>query len=294
MPSSTTPSHRKVTIGLIQMRCDSSRELNLQRALEKVSEAARGGAEIVCLPELFQSPYFCQKKDDRDAFALAEGIPGQTTQVLSEAARRLKIVLVGGSIFEKGSNGKFYNSSPIFGPDGTLLGTYRKTHIPEDPLYHEQHYFSPGDTGTKVFETPFGKIAPFICFDQWFPEAARLAALQGAEIIFYPTAIGNFADETLEEGSWQDAWETVQRGHAIANNVFVAAVNRVGKEDNLDFFGGSFICDAFGKVLSRAGQEEEILLAECDFSTILEVREGWGFMRNRRPELYKRLVEDPE
>ena len=286
------------------MRCNASRDENLKRALLKISEAAAKGAQIVSLPELFLNPYFCQKKDDKGAFAMAEGIPGPTTQVLSEVARRLKITLVGGSIFEKGSNGKFYNTTPVFGPDGAELGTYRKTHIPEDLRFHEQHYFSPGDTGIRVFDTPLGKIAPLICFDQWFPEAARIAALQGAEILFYPTAIGNFADEKPEEGlsaeasqseakegSWQDAWETVQRGHAIANNVFVAAVNRVGREDDLEFFGGSFICDAFGKVLARAGHEEEILLAECDLSMNPGVREGWGFFRNRRPEMYKAVTE---
>ncbi len=282
--------NRSIRIGLIQMHCSSSREENLKRALEKISEAAAKGAHVVSLPELFQSLYFCQKKDDRDAFTHTEAIPGETTKALSEAARKLKITLVGGSIFEKSSNGKFYNTTPVFGPDGVLLGTYQKTHIPEDLRFHEQHYFSPGDTGIKVFETPFGKVAPLICFDQWFPEAARVAALQGAEILFYPTAIGNFADEASGEGSWQDAWETVQRGHAIANNVFVAAVNRVGREDDLEFFGGSFICDAFGKVLARAGHEEEILLAECDLSMIPEVREGWGFFRNRRPETYEEIT----
>jgi predicted amidohydrolase len=290
---------KSVTVGLIQMHCSASREDNLKRALKKIEEAAAKGANIVCLPELFESTYFCQKKDDKAAFLTAEAIPGATTKTLSEVARRLKIVLVGGSIFEKAPHSRgtalpcpYYNTSPVFGPDGALLGTYRKTHIPEDPLYHEQHYFAPGDTGVKVFETPFGKIAVLICFDQWFPEAARIAALQGAEIIVYPTAIANFIEEETPEGNVQDAWEAVQRGHAIANNVFVAAVNRVGTEGNLKFFGGSFVSDAFGNTLAHAGHDEEILLAECNLSMIPEVREGWGFFRNRRPECYGKIAEN--
>ena len=275
-----------VRIGLIQMKCAHSREENLASALKKVEEAAMKGAQIVCLPELFQSFYFCQKKDDKTALALAEPVPGSTTAALAEVAKKLKIVLVGGSVFEKGNDGKFYNTSPVFGPDGALLGTYRKTHIPEDPLYYEQDYFTPGDTGVRVFETPFGRIAVLICFDQWFPEAARIAALKGAEIIFYPTAIGNFTDEVTPEGNWQEAWEAVQRGHAIANNVFVAAVNRVGIEDKLEFFGGSFVSDAFGTIIAHAGQGEETLLVDCDLGMIPEVRESWGFFRNRRPEFY--------
>lgn len=273
------------------MQCSTESAGNLQHALAMVKEAATKGANIVCLPELFLSPYFCQKKDDEGAFESAEEIPNKTTALLAQAALKHGIVLVGGSLFEKGSNGKFYNTAVVFGPDGAPLGTYRKTHIPEDQRYHEQHYFAAGDTGIRVFETPFGRIAPLICYDQWFPEAARIAALKGAEIIVYPTAIGNMTDENPEEGDWQAAWEGVQRGHAIANTVYVAAVNRVGVENSLSFFGGSFVCDDFGKVLARGGSGEEIVLASIDLSRIKKTREGWGFFRNRRPKEYGKLIE---
>lgn len=279
------------TIGLIQMECGGHAQANLQHALSLIDKAATRSVNIVCLPELFLSTYFCQKKDDVGAFKSAVGIPNETTALLSQAALKHGIVLVGGSLFEKGADGKFYNTATVFGPDGSLLGTYRKTHIPEDFRYHEQHYFSPGDTGVRVFQTPFGRIAPLICYDQWFPEAARIATLNGAEIIVYPTAIGNFTDEDPEEGNWQDAWEGVQRGHAIANSVCVAAVNRVGTEDCLSFFGGSFICDDFGTVLARGGKDEEIALATIDLSRIEKTREGWGFFRNRRPGEYGKITE---
>lgn len=281
------------------MRCSPSREENLAKALAMTEDAARQGAQIVCLPELFLSPYFCQKPANQSAFAGVEPIPGPTTERLAEAARRLEVVLIGGSLFEQvdrrdAPKGRlYYNTCPIFGPDGTLLGIYRKTHLPEDPGYHEQHYFAPGDTGIRVFETPFGRIAPLICYDQWFPEAARIAALRGAEILIYPTAIGRFTDEKPAEGDWQKAWEDVQRGHAIANNVFVAAVNRVGTEDSIAFFGGSFVCSEFGEVLAHAGTEEEVLLATVDLARVEATREAWGFFRNRRPELYGDLTKKP-
>lgn len=279
-----------MTVGLIQMCCTRSREENLQYARERIAEAAAKNAEIVCLPELFQSPYFCQVAEDTQVFEGAETIPGPTVEQLSTIAAEHHVVLVGGSIFEKGSNGKFFNTCPVVGPDGILLGTYRKTHIPEDSCYHEQHYFSKGDTGVRAFETPFGKIAVLICYDQWFPEAARVAALQGAEMIFYPTAIGNIMGEEASEGNWQEAWEAVQCGHAIANNIFVVAVNRVGVEGKLTFFGGSFVSDPFGNVLARAGSGEEVLVVPCDLSKNEELREGWGFMRNRRPDAYGELI----
>ncbi len=277
-----------VTIGLLQLRPRKEREDSLALALAKIGEAAKGGAQIVCLPELFLGPYFCERPDDADAFRTAENIPGPATKALSDAAKKHGIVLIGGSIFEKAGD-KYFNTSPVFNEQGELLGSYRKTHIPEDPLYHEQHYFSPGDTGIKVFDTSFGRIAVLICYDQWFPEAARIAALKGAEIIFYPTAIGDFVNEKPEEGNWQEAWEAVQRGHAIANNVFVATANRVGREEGLSFFGGSFIYNEFGTLLAHAGNDEEILLAECDLSRIGATREGWGFFRNRRPGEYGTL-----
>lgn len=282
-------SDRSVTIGLIQMTCTGAGAV--EKAVKKVAEAASRGAKIVCLPELFSCPYFCQRKDDTSAFEKAEPIPGPTTNLLSQAAKEHGIVLIGGSVFEKTQSGKYYNTAVVFERNGSLLDTYRKMHIPEDPRYHEQHYFSPGDSGVKVVDTPFGRIAVLICYDQWFPEVARIAALSGAEIIFYPTAIGRFTDEAPEEGDWQDPWETVQRGHAIGNNVYVAAVNRVGREDGLDFWGGSFVCNEFGSVIAHAGSQEEILIAECDLSRIEQTRKAWGFLRNRRPELYKKIVQ---
>jgi predicted amidohydrolase len=281
-----------VTVGLIQMRCDGSPAENLAKALDHIGQAARQGAQVVALPELFCSPYFCQIPDDASAFALAEEVPGQTTRALADAARAHGIVLAGGSIFEKTRDGPYYNTSPVFGPNGSLLGIYRKTHIPEDILYHEQHYFTAGDTGVRVFATPFGKIAVLICYDQWFPEAARLAALAGAELIVYPTAIGDI-DETVERnitGNWQQLWRNVQLGHAAANSVFVAAVNRVGREDAITFWGGSFVADPSSKVLVEGGVGEQILLVECDFDRVRRVQQAWRFMSNRRPETYGDLT----
>lgn len=283
-----------VVLGLIQMRCVRSREENINAALRSIADAAGRGAQIICLPELFLSPYFCQRNDDRGALETAESIPGPTTKALADAAKANGVVLVGGSLLERGNDGRFYNTAPVFSPNGDLLGTYRKTHIPEDPCYHEQHYFSPGDTGIRVFETPCARIAPLICYDQWFPEAARIAALKGAELIVYPTAIGLPAGGTPDEGDWRNAWETVQRGHAIANNIFVAAVNRAGREGALDFFGGSFVSDAFGNVIARAGKDEETVIAACDFATIGRIRDGWGFFRNRRPERYGMISGTPK
>jgi N-carbamoylputrescine amidase len=282
---------RNVTLGLIQMRCDGAPADNLARAVDHIAHAARRGAQIVALPELFCSRYFCQRPDDTSAFSLAETIPGPTTHALAEAARKHGIVLVGGSIFEESAQGRYYNSAPVFVPDGTLLGVYRKTHIPEDILYHEQHYFAPGDTGIRVFDTPFGKIAVLICYDQWYPEAARIAALAGAELIVYPTAIGDI-DETVEQnitGNWQQLWRNVQLGHAAANSVFVAAINRVGREDALTFWGGSFVADPSSKVLAEGGVGEQVLIAECDFGRVHALQQAWGFLANRRPETYGSL-----
>jgi N-carbamoylputrescine amidase len=284
---------RPITLGLVQMRCDGSPAENLARALEHVAQAARQGAQVVALPELFCGRYFCQRPDDASAFALAEEVPGPTTYALADAAREHGIVLIGGSIFEKTAKGRYYNTSPVLGPDGSLLGTYRKTHIPEDILYHEQHYFSPGDTGVRVFDTPFGKIAVLICYDQWFPETARLAALAGAELIVYPTAIGDI-DETVEQnitGNWQQLWRNVQLGHAAANSVFVAALNRVGREGALTFWGGSFIADPNSTILAEAGVGEQILLATCDLSRVRALQQAWRFLPNRRPDAYGGLTE---
>jgi len=283
---------REVTIGLIQMRPRGDQASTLALALEKIEEAAGKGAQIVCLPELFLSPYFCQKKDDKAAFKTAEAIPGPTTEALAQAAAEHGIVLVGGSIFEKSSDGKFYNTSPVLSPDGKLMGTYRKTHIPEDILYHEKHYFAPGDTGIRVFDTPFGKICPLICYDQWFPEAARMATLKGAELIVYPTAIG-VIDDAVEEnitGDWEQMWRNVMLGHAAANNVYIAALNRVGKEGAITFWGGAFVADPSSAVIAHAGKEEEVLIARCDLARVKPLQEAWKFLENRRGEVYGELM----
>jgi N-carbamoylputrescine amidase len=288
---------RTVTLGLIQMRCDGPRADNLARAVEMVGAAARQGAQLVALPELFLGPYFCQRPDDRAAFALAEPVPGPTSAVLAQAARDQRVVLVGGSLFERDDEGRFYNTAPVFEADGRLVGTYRKTHIPEDILYHEQPYFTPGDTGVRVFETSAGRVAPLICYDQWYPEAARMAALAGAELIVYPTAIGTI-DSAVEEnitGDWEQMWRSAQVGHAAVNNVYVAAVNRIGREGHITFWGGSFIADPSGAVLQRAGGEEAIVLAECPLGRVPALQQAWRFLANRRPGVYGPLTtSEPE
>ena len=284
---------RIVTVGLVQMHCTKSSEDNLSRALAKVDEAVKLGAQIVCLPELFLSPYFCQRPDNKAALESAETLPNAVTEALGKKAKEHAIVLVGGSLYELGKNGKRYNTAPVFGIDGKMLGTYRKTHIPEDILYHEQHYFEPGDTGIQIFDTPFGKICVLICFDQWFPEAARIATLQGAEIIFYPTAIGTI-DDSVEEnitGDWEQMWRSVQVGHGAANSVYIAAVNRVGKEDHIHFWGGSFIADPSGAVLAKANDKESIIIAKCDLDRVKALQNAWGFLRNRRPDVYDPLTK---
>jgi predicted amidohydrolase len=283
---------RTVTVGLVQMRCDAGPARNLEAALRKVAEAARAGAQLVALPELFLGPYFCQRPDDDDAFALAEPVPGPTTEALSAAARAHGVVLVGGSVFEKAPDGRYFNTALVFGPDGALLGTYRKTHIPEDILYHEQHYFAPGDTGVRVFETQLGRVAPLVCYDQWYPEAARLATLQGAELIVYPTAIG-VIDEAVEAnitGDWETMWRSAQVGHAAVNNVYVAAVNRVGREGAITFWGGSFVAGPDGALLARGGASEEVVLATCDLARVPALQSAWRFLPNRRPETYGLLT----
>ena len=277
---------RVVTLGLVQMRMDADAAVNRKRAGEMVLEAASRGAEIVCLPELFTSPYFCSSEDA--GFGYAESIPGETTKALSDVAKKAKVVLVGGSVHEK-ADGKYYNTSAVFGPDGSMLGTYRKTHIPHDEGFYEKHYFEPGDTGFRIFESAKAKFGVLICYDQWYPEAARSNALLGADIIFYPTAIGNVAEVPQPEGNWQEAWENVQRGHAIANATIVAAVNRVGVEGTTTFWGGSFVCDAFGKTLVRGGSEEEIIVVPVDLDHSEGVKKGWRFFYNRRPDAYRLL-----
>jgi N-carbamoylputrescine amidase len=279
---------RGVTLGLVQMRCTGTPAENLQKALAGLAEAARRGARLAALPELFLGPYFCQRKDDRGAFALAEPVPGPTTEALARAARGNRLTLVGGSVFEKAPDGRFFNTTAVLGPDGALLGIYRKTHIPEDILYHEQHYFAPGDTGVRVFATAAGRVAPLICYDQWYPEAARRATLTGAELLVYPTAIGAI-DEQVEAnitGDWEQMWRAAQVGHAAVNNVYVAAVNRVGREGAITFWGGSFVADPSGALLAKAGAEETVLLADCDLARVAALQQAWRFLANRRPEMY--------
>jgi predicted amidohydrolase len=276
------------------MRCDGSRDQNLARALHFIDDAVRQGAKLVVLPELFTGPYFCQKPDDRAAFDSAEPVPGPTVEALCQAARRHSVVLVGGSVFERSHDNRFYNTAVVIDEHGTLLGTYRKTHIPEDILYHEQRYFEPGDTGIRVFETSIGKIAPLICYDQWYPEAARIATLQGAEILVYPTAIGVIDDavETNITGDWEQMWRSAQVGHAAVNNVFVAAVNRVGTEGHITFWGGSFVADPAGAVTRKGGNGEEIVMVECDLARVKALQKAWRFLENRRPNVYGALTKD--
>ncbi len=277
----------RVKVGLIQTSVSGDLDLNLKRTMAMVREAAERGAQIICCQELFRTRYFPQA-DHADASALAETIPGESTTALSELAREHEVVIIA-PVFERNETG-YYNSAAVIDADGSLLETYRKIHIPHDPLFYEQSYFSPGQE-YRVYDTRHARFAVLICYDQWFPEAARAVALQGAEIIFYPTAIGWIKDVEPEEGNWLDAWETMQRAHAIANSVCVAAVNRVGQEGDLLFWGNSFVCDSFGQILARAGSAEEVLVAELDLAKNASVREGWGFFRNRRPDTYWPLIE---
>ncbi len=279
-----------VRIGLVQMSCDADPAMNFSKALLKIRQAAGHGAQIVCLQELFRSQYFCQS-EDYACFNLAEPVPGPSTEALSELARQLKVVLVA-SLFEHRAAGLYHNTAVVIDADGKLLGLYRKMHIPDDPLYFEKFYFTPGDLGYKVFETAYGKIGVLVCWDQWYPEAARLTAMQGARILFYPTAIGWHPAEKDEGGAAQfQAWQTIQRSHAIANGVFVAAVNRVGLEviagEGLRFWGGSFVCDPQGCILKEASQDgEELLLADLNLDQIETIRRQWPFFRDRRIDSY--------
>lgn len=286
------PGERMLKVGLVQMAMSSEVSDNLEKAVRMSEEAAAQGAEMICLPELFTTPYFPREEDPeakRERGEFLSTIPGMVTEALSDLAKRTGAVVIGGSIYEAADDGLF-NTSVVFDSDGRMLGRYRKTHIPHDECFYEQHYFTPGDTGFQVFPTARGKVSALICYDQWFPEAARCSALLGAEIIFYPTAIGTVRGIGQAEGDWQQAWENVMRGHAIANAIPVCAVNRVGVEGDSEFFGGSFVCDAFGRTLARAGDEEEVLVAELDMDHSMRVREGWRFFHNRRPECYDELV----
>lgn len=282
------------TLGIVQMRCSTDAKENLAKAIERIHEAAKRGAQIVCLPELFLSPYFCKTHDMR-LFDLAEPIPGPSSEKLAAAAKQAGVVVVA-SIYEKQMEGLFYNTAVVFDADGSTLGIYRKMHIPHDPLYFEKYYFRPGDLGFKVFDTRFGKIGTLVCWDQWFPEGARLTALKGAEVLVYPTAIGWHPREKAEFGKAQhDAWETIQRSHAIANGLYVAAINRVGfepsSEGGLEFWGASFVSDPFGVLLKRGSHiEEELLIVECDRARMTDVRRNWPFFRDRRTDAYGKLA----
>jgi N-carbamoylputrescine amidase len=298
------PSKPKYIAGLVQMSCSPRPDENLQKAATFVEDAAQRGAQIVCLPELFQSQYFCQREDIA-LFDLAETVPGPTTDTLGKVAKARGVVIVA-PLFERRAPGVYHNSAAVIDASGEVVGLYRKMHIPDDPAYYEKFYFTPGDLGFRAFDTQVGRIATLICWDQWYPEGARLAALQGPSILFYPTAIGWHPAEKEQFGTAQrDAWQTIQRGHAIANGVYVAAVNRVGLEKTtaesagLQFWGSTFICDPFGVVLAEASTErEEILLAEIDLARLEDVRRNWPFFRDRRIDAYagitnRFLDEDP-
>jgi N-carbamoylputrescine amidase len=284
----------KFRIGLIQTACVEDTRANLDRTCEKIREAAGLGAQIVCTEELFRSQYFCREEDAR-LFDLAETIPGPSTERLQPLAAELGIVIVA-SLFEKRATGLYHNTAVVIDADGALLGLYRKMHIPDDPLFFEKFYFTPGDLGFRVFDTKFGRIATLVCWDQWYPEAARLAALGGANILFYPTAIGWHPAEKAQYGEAQhDAWRTIQRSHSIANGIYVAAVNRVGFEGppdrGLEFWGASFVSDPFGRVLYEASHDkEEIAVVECDPAVMEEVRRNWPFLRDRRIDAYGPIV----
>ena len=284
------------TIGIIQDHATADAPANVARAERLVREAARRGAQIICLKELFNAPYFC-KAQQAERFDLAEPIPGPTTDAMARLAKELAVVLVV-PIFERQAPGVYRNSAVVIDADGTVMGAYRKMHIPDDPLFYEKYYFAPGDgPGFRVWHTRYATIGVLICWDQWYPEAARITSLMGAQVLFYPTAIGWHPSEQQEWGEAQvDAWRTMQRAHAIANGVYVAAPNRIGHEDEpgtdgLTFFGRSFIADPFGRYLADAGGDEEILVARCDPALIESTRRNWPFLRDRRIDAYGPILE---
>jgi N-carbamoylputrescine amidase len=288
---------KKFTVGLVQMAFGQDPEKNLERAISKIKAAAAAGADLVCLPELFRSQYFCQT-EDATLFDLAETVPGPTTQVLGKVAKKLNIVIVA-PVFERRAPGLYHNTAAVLDTDGEIAGLYRKMHIPDDPAYYEKFYFTPGDLGFRAFHTRVGRIGILICWDQWYPEAARLTALQGASILLYPTAIGWHPHEKKQHGKAQrDAWQAVQRGHAIANGVYVAAVNRIGherpdkKSAGIEFWGSSFIADPQGVMIAEAApNKEEILLGVVDLQRLEDVRRNWPFLRDRRIDAYQGITQ---
>jgi len=286
---------RVVKLGLLQTECAADPDANLRKTLDLAASAARRGAQIICTQELFRSQYFCQSEDYKN-FKLAEKIPGPGTDAFRRLARKQRVVIIA-SLFEKRAEGVYHNTAAVIDADGSLLGLYRKMHIPDDPLYYEKFYFAPGDTGFKAWDTRYGKIGVLICWDQWYPEAARLTALRGAQILFYPTAIGWHPREKKQLGNRQhDAWETVQRSHAIANGCYVAAVNRVGHEkladgDGIEFWGQSFVAGTSGKILAKASaSREEILIVPVDLAKVDDTRTHWPFLRDRRIDAYDGLT----
>lgn len=289
----------KVAVALIQMSCSVDPQENLDKVVAMIDEAAGQGARIISTQELFRSRYFCQS-ENHDNFELAEPIPGPSTEALSKLARDRGVVIVG-SLFERRAPGLYHNTAAIIDADGSMLGIYRKMHIPDDPLFYEKFYFTPGDLGFKAFDTRYGRIGVLICWDQWYPEGARLTALQGAQILFYPTAIGWHPSEKAEYGERQhSSWETIQRSHAIANGVYVAVANRIGHEpsppehpgEGIQFWGQSFFADPSGQIVAKAGiEEEQILIAECDFSKLDVQRTHWPFLRDRRIDAYTDIVK---
>jgi N-carbamoylputrescine amidase len=289
------------------MRCGADPRENLDKAVERVREAARAGAQVICLQELFRTPYFCQR-EDHAVFDLAEPIPGPTTETLGRIAKESNVVVVA-SLFERRAAGIYHNTAAVLDADGSVRGIYRKMHIPDDPLYYEKFYFTPGDLGFRTFQTKHARVGTLVCWDQWYPEGARLTALGGADVLFYPTAIGWHPSEKAEFGAAQaDAWRTIQRSHAIANGVYVAAVNRVGHEPSpdgggagsgIEFWGGSFVCDPFGVILKEASRtDEELVIVPCDRAHQETVRRHWPFLRDRRIDAYggitRRFLDDPD
>ena len=276
-----------ISVGLVQMACSPDANKNLDKAVDSIRSAAKQGAQIICLPELFLTQYFCQTEDPEN-FSLAEPLPGPTSTTLSILAKELQIVLIV-PLFEKRTQGIYHNTAIVIDADGSIAGIYRKMHIPDDPCFFEKFYFTPGDTGFKSFSTRYGKVGVLICWDQWFPEAARLTALSGAQFLFYPTAIG-YQDEDAKVSAQQiSAWETIQKSHAISNGVFLASVNRVGRENTLTFWGRSFICNPFGEVIGQTEDEPQIVITKCPLSEIESTRQNWPFFRDRRVDVYQGL-----
>jgi N-carbamoylputrescine amidase len=284
-------AERKVKVGLVQMSCVEDKAGNIAKTKEKIREAAQKGAQIVCLQELFTSLYFCDV-EAYDNFLLAEPIPGPSTDELQKLAEELKVVIIA-SLFEKRTNGIYHNTTAVLDADGKYLGKYRKMHIPDDPGYFEKFYFTPGDTGYKVFDTKYGKLGVLICWDQWYPEAARITSLMGAEILFYPTAIGWSKDQDLPTNEEQyNAWQTIQRSHAIANGLHVVSVNRVGVEGHMKFWGGSFISNPFGRLIFKASHDDETVhVEELDLNKTDSYRTHWPFMRDRRIDSYQPITK---